>query len=209
MFPLIESFLLFINKLGYLGIFVGMTIESTIFPLPSELVLIPAGILIARGEMAFFPVFFAGLLGSILGALINFYMALYLGRKTVDFLVKKHEKLLFLNKKNLERTDAYFRKHGEITTFIGRLIPMARHLISIPAGFSRMNIGKFILYTALGSGIWTAILIFVGYFFGSNAQSSLKIITGVIFFVSIILLLAYYLKQKKKTRKVQRRSRFS
>jgi len=197
MVSIIDSLLLLINSLGYLGIFIGMTIESSFVPFPSELILIPAGALIARGEMSFFPVFFAGLLGSILGALINFYLALLLGRKTVDFLVNKYGEFLFLNKGTLKRTDLYFKKHGEITTFIGRLIPLVRQEISLPAGFARMNLGKFVLFTALGAGIWTAVLIFVGYFFGSNAQPVLKIITGIILVLSIIFLLAYYLRQKK------------
>ena len=194
--PLIASFLLLINNLGYLGIFIGMTIESSFVPFPSEIILIPAGTLIARGEMSFFPVFFAGLLGSILGALINFYLALILGRKTVDFLVNKYGKFLFLNKEKLKRTDLYFKKHGEMTTFIGRLIPLVRQEISLPAGFARMHLSKFILFTALGAGIWTAILIFVGYFFGSNAQPALKIVTGIILVLSMVFLLIYYLKQK-------------
>ena len=195
--PLIESFLLLITNLGYLGIFIGMTIESSFLPFPSEIILIPAGALIARGEMSFFPVFFAGLFGSILGALINFYLAMILGRRAVDFLVKKYGKFLFLNKEKLKRTDLYFKKHGEITTFIGRLIPLVRQEISLPAGFARMNLGKFILFTALGAGIWTAILIFVGYFFRSNAQPELKIVTGIILVFSLVLLFVYYLKQKK------------
>jgi len=197
MVSIIESVLLLINNLGYLGIFIGMTIESSFIPFPSEIILIPAGALIARGEMSFFPVFLAGLLGSILGALINYYLALFLGRRTVDFLVNKYGKFLFLNKEKLKRTDAYFKKHGEITTFIGRLIPLVRQEISLPAGFARMHFSKFILFTALGAGIWTAILIFVGYFFGSNAQPVLKIVTGVLLVLSLIFLLVYYLRQKK------------
>lgn len=195
---LIESILLLINNLGYLGIFIGMTIESSLVPFPSELILIPAGALIARGEMSFFPVFIAGLLGSLAGAMINYYLAFHLGRRTTDFLIKKYGKFLFLNEKKLKRTDAYFEKHGEITTFIGRLIPLVRQEISLPAGFARMNLGKFVLYTTLGAGIWTAILIFVGYFFGSGAQTELKIITAVLLALSLVFLLAYYLKQKKK-----------
>ena len=201
MVSIIESLLLLINNLGYLGIFIGMTIESSFVPLPSEVILIPAGALIARGEMAFFPVFFAGLFGSILGALVNYYLALFLGRRTVDFLVKKYGKFLFMNKENLERTDAYFRKHGEATTFIGRLIPLVRHLISLPAGFARMNLPKFITFTALGAGIWTAILIFVGYFFGSDAPPILKIVTGILLALSLVFLMVYYLRQKKNHKK--------
>ena len=198
---IIESILLLINNLGYLGIFIGMAIESSFVPLPSELILIPAGALIARGEMAFLPVFFAGLLGSILGALINFYLALILGRRTVDFLVKKYGKFLFLDKEKLKRTDLYFEKHGEATILIGRLIPLARHLISLPAGFARMNPLKFIAFTALGAGIWTTILIFVGYFFGSNASPILKIVTGILLALFLVFFLVYYLRQKNSHKK--------
>jgi len=201
MLSIIESLLLLINNLGYLGIFIAMTIESSFVPLPSELILIPAGALIARGEMSFLPVFFAGLLGSIFGALINFYLALALGRRTVDFLVKKYGKFLFMNEKNLERTDLYFEKHGEITTFTGRLLPVVRHLISLPAGFAKMNLLKFVAFTALGAGTWTAILIFVGYFFGSNASPVLKIATGILLALFLVFLLVYYLRQKNSNKK--------
>src|SRR3989338_6218742 len=106
---IVENILLFIKSLGYLGIFIGMTIESSFIPLPSEIILIPAGVLIARGEMNFFLTLVISVLGSLLGAWINYFLALFLGRKTVDFLVMKYGKLFFLNSEKLERTDNYFR----------------------------------------------------------------------------------------------------
>ena len=200
-YQLIEALLSIIRELGYLGIFIGMTIESSFFPFPSEIILIPAGTLIARGEMTFFPVFFAGLLGSLTGALINFFLALFLGRKTVEFLVSRYGKFLFITKRNLKKSDAYFRRHGEITTFVGRLIPIVRQLISLPAGFSKMNLLKFVLFTALGAGIWTAVLIYVGFFFGSQVESTLKLITLTILLLSLLLIIAYILiNKKRKTR---------
>jgi membrane protein DedA with SNARE-associated domain len=193
---IIETTLLIIKELGYLGIFIGMAIESSFFPFPSEIILIPAGALVAKGEMNFFLVFLAGLLGSLLGAWINFFLALFLGRKTIDFLVSTYGRFLFIRKRNLERTDNYFKKHGEATTFVGRLIPLVRQLISLPAGFAKMNFFKFSLFTALGAGIWTIILICVGYFFGSDASLITKEITLIILIISFVFVLIYYIKRK-------------
>jgi len=202
---LIEALLSIIRELGYLGIFIGMTIESSFFPFPSEIILIPAGVLIARGELSFFSVFFAGLLGSIVGALINFFLALFLGRKALELLVSKYGKFLFITRRRLEKSDTYFKKHGEITTFVGRLIPLIRQIISLPAGFSRMNIFKFTLFTALGAGIWTAILIFIGFFFGSNAQSAIKLLTLIIILLSLLIIIVYIsLNKNKNKRKITR-----
>ena len=158
---IVDGLFAIIANFGYLGIFIGMTIESSFFPFPSEVIMIPAGALIASGQMTFFWVFFAGLLGSLVGALINFFLAFFLGRKTINFLILKYGKFFLLGKKGLERSDDYFKNHGEITTFIGRLIPVVRQLISLPAGFSKMNLFKFCLFTSLGAGIWIAILIYL------------------------------------------------
>src|SRR3990172_6193266 len=182
-----------IDKLGYFGIFLGMTIESSFFPFPSEIIMIPAGALVARGEMNFILVFLAGLLGSIFGAWINYSIAFFLGRKGVDALIAKYGHFFFITKKGLMRTDMYFEKHGEITTFVGRLIFVIRQLISLPAGFAKMHFGKFTLYTALGAGIWTLILILVGYFFGSNADPVMKIVTAALLGIALLITLVYYI----------------
>lgn len=196
---LFNYLILIISKMGYLGIFLGMMIESTIFPLPSEIILIPAGALIAQGKMNFFLVFFSVVSGTITGALINFLFSMYLGRGLVNILIKKYGKFLFITEKRLQNTDNFFRKHGEITTFIGRLIPVARHIISIPAGFSRMNILKFILYTALGAGIWGAFLLYMGYLFWDrigwiNGQLNSMYIPLIIF--AVIVCIIYILIKK-------------
>jgi len=195
---LIGIVLSIIRELGYFGIFVGMTIESSFFPFPSEIILIPAGALVAKGEMNFFLVFLAGLLGSLTGACINYFLALFLGRKTVDLLIDKYGKFLFINRKKLRKTDDYFKKHGEVTTFIGRLIFVIRQLISLPAGFAKMNFLKFSFFTALGAGIWTAILIYIGYFFGSDVQLIMKVITAILLVFSLIIVLIYYSIKNKK-----------
>lgn len=196
---LFNSLVLIISKLGYTGIFLGMMIESTIFPLPSELILIPAGALVAKGEMVFSIVFFAAVFGTIAGALINFLLAMFLGRSLVNLLIRKYGKFLFITEARVRKMDGYFIKHGEITTFVGRLIPIARHIISLPAGFSKMNIVRFIIYTALGAGIWSAFLIYIGYLFWDrlewiNGQLNALYIPLLVF--ALIIIIIYLLLHK-------------
>lgn len=196
-----------IDSLGYLGIFILMTIESSFIPFPSEVVLIPAGVLIYQGKMNFWLVLFFGILGSLAGALINYYLAFYLGRKGIHKLLNKYEKVFFINEESLNKSDRFFEKHGEITTFIGRLIPGVRQLISLPAGFSKMNIYKFIFYTALGAGIWTAILIALGYFFGDNGkliEKNLNIVNLILIFLALIIIFVYlWIKRRKIKREIK------
>lgn len=181
-----------INQLGYIGILIGMTIESSFFPFPSEIILIPAGVLVAQGKMSFLLVFIAGLFGSILGAWINYFLAFFLGRKTIDCLVNKYGKFLFITKNKLKKSEIYFKKHGEITTFLGRLVFVVRQLISLPAGFAKMNFAKFTLFTALGAGIWTSLLIGVGYLFGNNSELILKFLTPILIIFSLIIIIIYF-----------------
>ncbi|OIO81819.1 hypothetical protein AUJ84_00275 [Candidatus Pacearchaeota archaeon CG1_02_32_132] len=194
----VESILSLISALGYYGIFLGMTIESSFFPFPSEIIMIPAGILIQRGEMSFLLVLLAGLLGSLVGALINYYLALYLGRKVVNKLVSRYGNFILLNKEQLEKADIYFNKHGEITTFIGRLIPGIRQLISIPAGFTKMKMSKFLTFTVLGTGIWSLILIMIGILFGENYLLIERNIKLILVIVSIVIIAAYIILKRKK-----------
>ena len=158
-----------VSTLGYPGIVVLMAIESSVLPLPSELVMPPAGYLAAQGRMDPFLTVAAGTLGSILGALVNYYLAVWIGEP----VLRRFGKYVLISDKSLTRTQAYFARHGEISTFVGRLLPVIRHLISIPAGLARMNLGKFALFTAIGAGIWCSVLTYIGWFVGTH-EAQLK-----------------------------------
>lgn len=155
-----------VHEWGYGGIVVMMAIESTIVPFPSELALIPAGYLAAQGKMDPFIATFCGMFGSLLGASLNYAVSLWLGRP----IMERIGRYVFVTAEKLDAADRYFARHGEITTFVGRLIPGIRHLISIPAGIARMNLARFALYTSLGAGIWSAVLVAVGYWVGANEE---------------------------------------
>jgi len=186
-----------IFDMGYLGIFLLMAIESSFIPFPSEIVLVPAGYLAQKGEMNIILVMIASLTGSIFGALINYFGALYVGRA---FLLK-YGKYFFISNESLDKMELFFTKHGAISTFSGRLIPGIRQLISIPAGLSKMNLKVFIFYTSLGVLIWSSILVALGYFIGEN-QDLLKEYLSQIVIVTLlaisILIIAYVFKNKHK-----------
>lgn len=175
---------------GYIGIFIMMAIESSVIPLPSEVVMIPAGYLVFKGEMQLIPVLLSGTFGSIFGAVVNYYGAMFVGRK----FIKKYGKYFFTPPEKLVQVEEFFHKHGSFSTFSGRLIPVIRHLISIPAGLARMNMPKFIFYTGTGAGIWVAVLTALGYFIGQNEDllhEYLKLITLAVLALLALGLLVY------------------
>ena len=150
------------RDIGYPGIVVLMAVESSIIPLPSELVMPPAGYLAAKGELSLPLVIICGALGSVLGALANYGLAAWLGRAFVHRLGR----YLLVSERSLERSERFFAAHGEISTFVARMLPVIRHLISLPAGLARMPIPRFVSFTALGAGIWCTVLTFIGWTIG-------------------------------------------
>ena len=187
-----------VSSLGYFGIFIMMFLESSFFPFPSEVVMIPAGYLASKGEMNIYLVLLFGILGSLAGALFNYYFAIKLGRA---FLLR-YGKYILISEENILKMEEFFKNHGHISTFSGRLIPGVRQYISLPAGLARMNIFVFSLYTSLGAGIWVLILTILGYFLGNN-QALVKEYLHIIVIVILILLAIFayfYYRRVKKTK---------
>lgn len=156
-----------LHHLNYFWVTVLMAIESSFIPFPSEVVVPPAAYLAASGKMNIFLVILFATLGSNIGALVNYYLAKYLGRPIVyRFAASRLGRLCLLSPEKVERAEAYFQKNGATSTLIGRLIPGIRQLISIPAGLSGMGLRSFLLYTTLGAGAWNVILALLGYYLG-------------------------------------------
>lgn len=188
----IVDFILNMTKdMGYLGIFFLMFLESSFFPFPSEVVMVPAGYLASKGEMNLFFAIMSGVLGSLFGAWFNYLIAAHLGRK---FLLK------FLSESKVKKLEGFFEKHGAFSTFSGRLLPGVRQYISFPAGLAKMNGFVFSLFTALGAFIWVSILAGLGYFIGENEElikKYLHIITAaVIVFIAVFTYV--YIKIKRR-----------
>ena len=190
----------YIGDMGYWGIFLLMFLESTFFPFPSEIIMVPAGYLAYKGEMNLYIVILVGILGSLLGALLNYYLAMLFGRK----FILKYGKYFFIKEQTLEKLDKFFEKHGEISTFTGRLIPGIRQLISLPAGLSKMNLFKFSLYTSIGAGIWVIVLVAVGYAVGSNEELISEYLRSatLIALLCVLLITIFYVVRNKRRKEI-------
>ncbi|QWV94049.1 DedA family protein [Geomonas oryzisoli] len=187
-----------IGAMGYPGIFLLMALESSVFPIPSELVMPPAGYLAQQGQMSMVVAIVCGTVGSLIGAYANYFAAHYLGRP----LILKYGKYVFITEEKFAKVERFFKDHGEISTFIGRLLPVVRHLISLPAGLAGMNHIKFSLYTLLGAGIWVTVLTFIGYFIGSNQELIMRYshqaLIGVVI-ASVVIIAVYVRLQRGKS----------
>ncbi len=186
-----------IGTLGYPGIFLLMSMESSVIPIPSELVMPPAGYLAQQGQMNLFLAILCGVTGSLVGAYANYFAAHYLGRP----LLLKYGKYVWITEEKFAKVEVFFKEHGEVSTFIGRLLPVVRHLISLPAGLAGMNHWKFSLYTLLGAGIWVTVLTCIGYSIGANQelikQYSHQAVIGVVL-VSAAIIAVYVWNHRRK-----------
>ena len=199
MHDLISWLLNTIGSMGYPGIFLLMAMESSIFPVPSELVMPPAGYLVQQGQMNMTLVILRGTFGSLAGAYLNYFVARWLGRP----LLVRYGRYVWIKEEHFTRVEAFFQRHGEISTFIGRLLPVIRHLISIPAGLARMNHLRFTLYTLIGAGIWVSVLAWIGYFIGAEreliVQYSHQAVLGAVL-LCVITGLGYVVLHRRRIR---------
>ncbi|ADR18192.1 DedA family protein [Calditerrivibrio nitroreducens] len=188
-----------IDKTGYFGIAFFMLIESSFIPFPSEVVVPPAGYLVSQGKMNMYLVVLSSLIGSVVGGLVNYYLAVRFGRP----FILRYGKYFFLGESKFQKVEKFFKNHGEITTFVGRLLPGIRQYISFPAGLARMNLFRFCLFTALGAGIWSIVLAYTGYFVGTNLdmiKEHINKITIVILPTLVVLVIVYIFTYKKYLR---------
>lgn len=195
---LIDWIVTTVSQLGYTGIMIMMFLESSFFPFPSEVVMVPAGYLAFQGKMNLVTATLMGILGSLLGGIFNYYIAVWFGRP----FLQKWGKYFFISPEKLDKVETFFMNHGEISTFTGRLIPVIRQYISFPAGLARMNIPRFLFFTGLGAGLWCMILVFIGYIAGKNEalikQHINTALLSLLVLSSVLLSLYIYLHRKKK-----------
>ena len=188
----------FINEIGYLGIFIGMFLESTLIPIPSELVMIPVGISAAteQNELNLYIATAVGIAGNIGGAIFSYYLADILGRK----ILLKIGKYFFVKETTIVKIEDFFKKHGAISVFIARMLPGFRHFISLPAGLAKMNFTKFTIYTTLGSTIWTIVLVSLGFIIGDNQEligHYLHLIIKFMIALALGMVVYFYFANKK------------
>ena len=191
-----------VGQLGYPGIVMLMALESSFFPFPSEVVIPPTAYLAATGKMNIGMVIFCGTLGSLIGAVFNYWVALKFGRPFFE----KYGRYLLVSPRSLEKADRFFEHHGHISTFVGRLLPGIRQYISLPAGLARMNIFAFCAATVLGAGIWVLVLAALGYWFGRNEQlvlQNLHWVTLALVTLCALLVIFYWRRWKHRSSHIQ------
>lgn len=196
----IDAIVAFVHEFGYLGIFIMTFIESSFLPVPAEITMVPAGYLVSEKEMNGGWVMLSATLGTVAGALLNYWIAMRYGRS----LLLKYSRFFFLNEKKLARIESFFEEHGGISTFTGRLIPGLRHFISFPAGLARMNLKRFCFYTGLGGGLWMFALMMLGYFIGENkalVKQWLPYLTGKFLILVLVVVAGYVWFQRRRARR--------
>lgn len=179
-----------IHALGYVGIALIMCVENLFPPIPSELVMPFAGFLVVRGEFTLVGIILAGTIGSVVGAVILYYIGLWADELIVRNFLRRFGKYFFLSESDLDRAMDFFNRYRQPVVFFGRLIPIIRSLISLPAGMNRMPLGTFLLFTTLGSAIWTTLLSVAGLILAENWESILEYIDRYQKFTLIVLILA-------------------
>ncbi len=197
-----------IQSTGYVGVFILMTLESALLPIPSEVTMPFAGYLAQQGQLSFFTIVLVGALGNLIGSLIAYAIGFYLEENVILSLIEKYGKYILLSKHEYERAMKWFEKYGAGVTFFSRLLPAVRTFISLPAGLAEMNIWKFSIYTFVGSFIWSAFLTYIGFALGKRWESIHPIFQRfqIVIVALIILGILWYINKKLKIVKFGKRT---
>ena len=190
----------FINSTGYLGVFLLMTLESALIPIPSEVTMPFAGYLVQQGKLNFWAVVLAGAIGNLIGSLIAYGIGFYLEEHVILKLVKKYGKFLLVTEHDYLKGVHLLKKYGDFVAFFSRLLPAVRTFISLPAGLAEMNVWKFSFYTFIGSLIWSIFLTYIGVYFGDQWHAlepyyrKFEVVIAIVFIVGIL----WYINHKLK-----------
>jgi membrane protein DedA with SNARE-associated domain len=192
----------YMANLNYFTVALLMCIESTFLPLPSEIVIPFAAYKAGQGDLNIFIVILAGTVGALSGSLINYTLAYYLGRPIVyKFADSRIGKVFLLSKEKVEHAENYFIRNGKTSTFIGRLVPGVRHLISIPAGLAKMNLRDFMLFTFVGAGIWNIILAIIGFYLYEVREQIFPYIGHILVGLGVLFVIYLVIKARKNRKK--------
>ncbi len=195
-----SSIIHLIQSTGYLGIFILMTLESALIPIPSEITMPFAGFLAAKGDLSFMLVVLAGSIGNLIGSLIAYYIGYFLEENIILENIKKYGKFILVSEHDLQRAKNWFKKYGDSIVFFSRILPVVRTFISFPAGIFEMNIWKFSAYTLAGSIIWSLFLTYIGFYFQSRWNVLEQYFRKFDFIIlgAIVILVVFYLNRKLK-----------
>ena len=196
--------LIIMAKFGYLGIIFAMFAENVFPPIPSELIMPAAGFAVARGDLNLILVILAGTLGSVLGALPLYYLGRLLNKERLMVFTEKYGKYVFVKPSDISSSSVWFDKHGSKAVFFGRMVPGIRSLISIPAGMSKMPMLPFLVFTALGSSIWTSLLTIAGYYFGENyeiIETMLAPYSKGFLLLAVVIIIGWFMKRRLMARR--------
>lgn len=204
MLELLGHFIIsFIESTRYMGIFVLMTLESALIPIPSEITMPFSGFLASRGQLSLLPIIIVGTIANLVGSLIAYYIGYFLEERIIVNFVKKHGKFVLLSHHDYERAHKWFEKYGDKIIFISRLLPGVRTVISLPAGMLEMDIKKFIIYTTLGCAIWSTLLTYIGFTLGENWRElevyfrKFELVIGA----AVLIVIAWYVEKHFKLTK--------
>ena len=196
--------LIIMEKFGYLGIIFAMFAENVFPPIPSELIMPAAGFAVARGDLNLILVILAGTLGSVIGALPLYYLGRLLNEDRLMVFTEKYGKYVFVKPSDIRSSSVWFDKHGSKAVFFGRMVPGIRSFISIPAGMSKMPMLPFLVFTALGSSIWTSLLTIAGYYFGENyeiIETMLAPYSKGFLLLAVVIIIAWFIKRRLMARR--------